>query len=154
MRYRHMTSFHDKVRHSRHNGAVNRPEDSACSRHDCHACCVETRMTLTEADVGRLEGAGFRDFARLNEDGDLELVNPSGSCMFLDRGRCGVYELRPEGCRFYPLVVDLGTGRVVRDEFCPFRDDFSMDGHSVRELKRSVEREAAEAAARRRRADG
>lgn len=137
-----------------HNGAVDGHEDSPCRRHDCHACCVETRMTLTEADVERLEGAGFRDFARPNGDGDLELVNISGSCVFLDWGRCLAYELRPEGCRFYPLVVDLGTGRVVRDEYCPYRDDFSMDGSSVRELKRSVEREAAEAVARRRRTDG
>jgi hypothetical protein len=110
-------------------------------------------MTLTEADVERLEGAGFRDFVHLNEDGDLELVNLSGCCVFLDRGQCRVYELRPEGCRFYPLVVDLGTGRVVRDDYCPYRDDFSMDGSSVRGLKRSVEREAAEAVARRRRTD-
>ncbi len=134
-----------------HNGAVDGHINNPCHRHDCHDCCVETRMTLTEADVHRLEGAGFRDFAHLNGDGDLELVNISGSCMFLDRERCRVYELRPEGCRFYPLVVDLGTGRVVRDEYCPYRDDFSMDGRLVRELKRSVEREAAEAVARRRR---
>jgi len=137
-----------------HNISVDGHEDSPCRRHNCHACCIDTRMTLTEADVVRLEGAGFLDFARLNQDGDLELVNCSGSCVFLDRGRCRAYHLRPEGCRFYPFVVDLGTNRAVRDDFCPHGDEFVLDRVTVRELKRSVEQEAAEAAARKRRMDG
>jgi Fe-S-cluster containining protein len=107
-------------------------------------------MTLTEADVARLEEAGHADFVRLNEAGDLEMVNRDGACVFLRRGRCGVYHQRPEGCRFYPFVVDLGSGRVVRDDFCPYADEFSSNEEVVRELKRSVEREGAEARRRRR----
>ena len=106
-------------------------------------------MTLTEADVERLRGAGHRDFARVNGDGDLELVNREGRCVFLEDGRCRAYEVRPEGCRLYPLVLDLGDGRVVRDLFCPYRDEFPVTAERVRRLRRSVELEAIEARRRR-----
>jgi Fe-S-cluster containining protein len=52
-------------------------------------------MTLTEADVERLRSAGYQDFARVNGDGDLELVNRDGRCVFLEDGRCSVYRVRP-----------------------------------------------------------
>jgi len=107
-------------------------------------------MTLTEADVARLERAGHVDFARPNDAGDLELVNRGGVCIFLDDGRCGVYRQRPEGCRFYPFILDLGSGRVVRDEFCPHADEFPSSDELFRELTRSVEQEGAEARRRRR----
>lgn len=131
--------------------SVSERAASPCRRHDCHECCLDTRMTLTEADVARLEAAGFENFAQLNAADDFELANRDGACVFLRNGRCGVYDLRPEGCRYYPFIVDLGSGRVVRDVFCPHRDDFALSGTMIRELKRSVEREHAEATSRRRR---
>ncbi|HSN54590.1 MAG TPA: YkgJ family cysteine cluster protein [Candidatus Sulfomarinibacteraceae bacterium] len=127
-------------------------EPSPCRRHDCHACCVATRMTLTEADVERLRSAGYQDFARVNGDGDLELVNRDGRCVFLGDGRCRVYRVRPEGCRLYPLVLDLGDDRVVRDRFCPYWREFPVTAERVRRLRRSVALEAVEAC--RRRIDG
>ena len=111
-------------------------------------------MTLTEADVTLLESAGFSDFARLNPNGDLELKNRDGRCVFLEDGRCGVYDLRPDGCRLYPLVLDLGLDRVVRDDFCPHYEDFLIDPDRAARLRRSVARESTEAAKRRRRNSG
>jgi len=128
--------------------------DNPCRRHECHLCCYETRMTLTEADVDRLTNAGFAGFVRENRAGDLELVNRDGWCVFLDGGDCGVYDLRPDGCRLYPLVLDIGSGRVVLDDFCPHRIEFPIDVDRAVELRRSVATENAEAAARRRRAGG
>jgi Fe-S-cluster containining protein len=110
-------------------------------------------MTLTEADVVRLEGAGFDDFVRRDHDGDLVLVNRAGACVFLDDGVCRSYEVRPEGCRAYPLVLDLNRDRVVLDELCPHRSEFSFGEDDVEHLKLSVHREEAERH-RRRRADG
>jgi Fe-S-cluster containining protein len=107
-------------------------------------------MTLTEADVARLEGAGYRDFFRHNPDGDLELRNRRGRCVFLAGGRCRAYSERPEGCRLYPLVLDLGSDRVFRDDFCPHREEFPVVASAVDRLRRSVACEAAEAVRRRR----
>jgi hypothetical protein len=111
-------------------------------------------MTLTGSDVARLEAAGFSGFTREDRNGDLELVNRNGWCVFLDGASCGVYDLRPDGCRLYPLVLDIGSGRVVLDEYCPHRAEFPIEADRVAELRRSVAQENAEAAARRRRVDG
>lgn len=137
-----------------HNNNAMTDTVNPCRRHDCHTCCVDTRMTLTEADISRLESVGFSDFARENRDGDLELRNSEGRCVFLEDGRCGVYHRRPDGCRLYPLVLDLGLDRVVRDDFCPHQGEFSIDPDRAARLRRSVARETAEAAKRRRRNSG
>lgn len=107
-------------------------------------------MTLTEADVARLEAAGHTGFMRLDNRGDLMLVNRAGACVFLEEGRCRVYDVRPEGCRFYPLVLDLVLDRVVRDDGCPHCAEFSAGPGLARQLRLSVAREEAEASRRRR----
>lgn len=111
-------------------------------------------MTLTEADIGRLHGAGFKNFARLNADGDVELLNRDGRCVFLLEGRCTAYAERPEGCRLYPLVLDLGSGRVVRDRLCPHREEFPITAQQTERLRRSVAQEEIEAGDRRWGVDG
>jgi Fe-S-cluster containining protein len=116
-----------------------------CREHGCTECCIDTRMTLTEADVARLEASGATDFARLNAAGDLELVNRDGRCVFLGDQGCRVYSIRPEGCRLYPLILDCRSGQVVRDGFCPHADEFPVDAAHARTLRRSVEREETEA---------
>jgi Fe-S-cluster containining protein len=121
------------------------PADDPCARHGCHLCCLDTRMTLTEGDVARLEAAGFKDFFRLNTEGDLELRNHGGRCVLLDGGRCSAYAARPEGCRLYPLILDLQSDRVVRDEYCPHRGSFPITTGEAERLRRSVAVERIEA---------
>lgn len=120
-------------------------EVSPCRAHSCDRCCWRTRMTLTAADVERLRAAGRRRFSRRNRDGIPQLVNRAGHCVFLVGGRCSVYEIRPEGCRLYPLILNLGTNRVERDDFCPWADEFVFDIGDERRLRRSVAAEEHEA---------
>ncbi len=126
---------------------------SPCREHDCHLCCVGTRMTLTEADVERLRSTGARRFSRRNRDGVPQLVNRGGRCVFLIDGQCSVYEHRPEGCRLYPLILDLDVDEVVRDDFCPWRDEFEFSVDDEHRVRLSVEAERLEAARRRRMRD-
>jgi Fe-S-cluster containining protein len=111
-------------------------------------------MTLTVRDVKRLERAGCRDFLRRTAGGELQLVNLDGRCLFLDRGRCEIYPFRPEGCRLYPLVLDLADGRVVKDTDCPHHREFELNEDAADRLRRSVAREAVEARMRLRTHDG
>ena len=124
-----------------------------CFYHDCHICCLNTRMTLTEADAARLEAVGHRDFFFVNDDHDLQLINVDGHCIFLVDGRCSVHDDRPEGCRLYPLILDLSVDRVVLDAFCPWAKEFTFTQDDRVELRRSVtdeEREGRLRASRRR----
>ena len=116
-----------------------------CVDHDCHICCLETRMTLTEDDVARLEAAGHRDFFFLNDDFDLQLLNIDDHCIFLVDGRCSVRDHRPGGCRFYPLILDLSVDRVVLDGTCPWAGDFRFSQDDRVELRNSITDEAREA---------
>ena len=115
-----------------------------CFSHGWHLCCVNTRMTLTEADAARLAALGHDDFYIVNDDHDLQLVNVDGHCVFLVDGRCSVHQDRPDGCRFYPLILDLSVDRVVLDSFCPWASefDFTVDDHV--QLRRSVVDEEGE----------
>ena len=124
-----------------------------CFEHDCHACCLNTRMTLTEADAARLEAVGCQDFFFVNDDDDLQLVNVDGHCIFLVDGWCSVHDDRPEGCRLYPLILDLSVDRVVLDAFCPWAKELTFTQDDTVQLRRSVtdeEREGRLRASRRR----
>ncbi len=98
-----------------------------CSR--CGECCRDTRMPLTERDVRRLAEAGFdpAEFTVL-DGGVVRLRNVGGYCYFYDKKRraCRVYELRPEGCRLYPVVFVEGYGVGV-DGRCPMAHTVSEE---------------------------
>lgn len=134
----------------RHNSGVINDAENPCQRHGCHVCCVDTQMTLTRADVTRLENAGFSGFFRQDRFFDLVLKNSGGQCIFLCAGLCRVYEVRPEGCRLYPLVLDLSRNRVARHDLCPHRREFAIAGDDADRLRRSVAQETMEATQRRR----
>ena len=121
---------------------------SPCRELQCSACCVETAMTLTEADVRRLRGLGHTGFWRQTASGDLQLLNRGGRCVFLTAEGCSVYDDRPEGCRLYPLVLDTERDVVRHDGFCPIADRFPITVELAAQLRRSVEAEAREAARR------
>jgi len=101
-------------------------------------------MTLTEADAARLEAVGRLRFFFVNDGLDLQLVNVDGHCIFLIDGRCSVHDDRPEGCRLYPLILDLSVDRVVFDAFCPWAKEFSFTQDDRVQLRRSVTDEESE----------
>ena len=109
-----------------------------CLGAGCHDCCVDTRMPLCLADIRRLRRLGYRmdDFLVLVH-GERRLRNVDGRCFFLGDSGCSVYEIRPAGCRFYPLVIDTG-GWARIDQSCRFRDRFTVDAMDVDRLWRFV----------------
>ncbi len=95
--------------------------DGACN--DVRLCCTDTEMTLTRSDIRRIEALGFRadEFTRQAPDGFVELRNVDGLCYFYDPEKkvCRIYEHRPEGCRYYPVVYDYRMKTCVVDRDCP-----------------------------------
>jgi Fe-S-cluster containining protein len=125
--------------------------ENPCLANDCHRCCLKTRMTLTEADRERLDAAGCQDFFFVNDDHDLQLINVDGHCIFLIDGRCSIHDDLPEGCRLYPLILDVSVDRVVLDPFCPWAKVFTFTQDERVQLRKSVAEEENEA---RKRASG
>ena len=75
-------------------------------------CCKRTTYKLTKQDVERLGsllvGAVFK-----TQDGHLQLKQP---CPFLIDNKCSIYNIRPVGCRLYPVVWNNG---LTTDHNCP-----------------------------------
>jgi len=96
-------------------------------------------MILLPSDIERIERHGCRGFYEFR-DGFYRLRNVDGRCMFLRSGRCGIYEVRPLGCRVYPLVI-VGEGVVEVDNFCPLLRRIPCEEivKGVEELKKFVE---------------
>jgi Fe-S-cluster containining protein len=103
-------------------------------------------MVLSQADVDRLVAKGHKqaDFSETDEDGFVKLRNVDATapdegkhCFFLRESRCSVYADRPEGCRWYPVILS-DSGKVVRDEDCPHRQEFPVPPAAERKLLKIV----------------
>ena len=77
-------------------------------------------MQISPRDVRRLRKRGYgpADFST-EKEGFQTLKNVNGVCYFFDAKNkaCKVYEDRPEGCRYYPIVysIDQHMPTVDRD---------------------------------------
>lgn len=97
---------------------------------ECWVCCLETEMTLSNSDVVRIEQDGYskKDFL-IEKEGFLVLRNLEGHCYFLENERCLIYKIRPQGCRFYPLIYDFETSEILIDELCARHTEFDVDDY-------------------------
>lgn len=93
---------------------------------DCGKCCLETEMILSQEDVKRIiknfEGdIKQEDFCYFSSDGYLQLKNNDHHCYFFDMPSkmCIIYDFRPQGCKFYPLIYDMKENKCTLDEDCP-----------------------------------
>jgi Fe-S-cluster containining protein len=93
---------------------------------ECGLCCMNTEMFISENEIKlilqNLEGeVEPSDFCFLNADGFYQLKNVNGVCYFFNKHKCKckIYEFRPKGCLFYPLVYDTYMSVCIIDKDCP-----------------------------------
>ena len=93
---------------------------------NCGNCCRETEMIMSTQDIARIKDKysrtmGSINFVKKTVDGLFQLRNVNGNCVFFDptTGLCKIYDVRPEGCRFYPLIYDIDEKLCVLDQDCP-----------------------------------
>lgn len=95
--------------------------DGTCEK--VKLCCTETEMTLTREDVRRISALGHvkEDYLERTSDGFCQLRNVNGNCYFYDveNGLCTIYNARPEGCRFYPIIYNMRKRKCAVDADCP-----------------------------------
>jgi Fe-S-cluster containining protein len=98
-------------------------------------------MILSENDVEKIlrnisSVGGFSDFAEKKEKGMLQLRNIDDHCIFFDPTckSCKIYDFRPKGCRFYPLVYDLNAKKCFLDDDCPRRNLLYQDRLELKDI--------------------
>jgi Fe-S-cluster containining protein len=94
-------------------------------------------MELSQVDLARIhqwmgEHTNVDDFS-IEVNGMRILQNHNGHCIFLDprNKTCTIYDIRPVGCQFYPLIFDVERNRCVLDAVCPKRSQF-YPGNAIR----------------------
>lgn len=117
---------------------------------DCAVCCLESEMELSLEDINVIERNNVNnwkreDFCNFHQD-YYRLRNLNGHCFFLniETKKCKIYDFRPMGCRFYPLIFDLIKNRCKFDNDCPYKKDFPLNIEKnkilCKELKKWVKR--------------
>jgi len=98
-------------------------------------------MLLLDEDVRRIVGLGFKEqFFASGSDGYRVLKNSSaGRCVFHDGKQCTIYENRPEGCKLYPVVFDENLMLPMKDELCPYRDEFAVSWKTKVKLRETYQ---------------
>jgi Fe-S-cluster containining protein len=93
---------------------------------NCALCCMDTEMPLSNKDIDLIlnkSGSDLRreDFLVMNANGVPQLKNIDGHCFFLNpkTRMCQIYDFRPSGCCFYPIIYDLEKQKCVYDNDCP-----------------------------------
>ncbi|MHB8566742.1 MAG: YkgJ family cysteine cluster protein [Nitrososphaerales archaeon] len=109
---------------------------NVCKSHRCVSCCYDTEMPLLDEDVKRIIGLGFKEqYFAARSKGFKVLKNSSeGRCVFHDGKQCTIYENRPAGCKLYPIIFDEDLSLPVRDELCPYRNEFGLSAKAKKEL--------------------
>ncbi|NVM29625.1 MAG: YkgJ family cysteine cluster protein [Candidatus Helarchaeota archaeon] len=84
-------------------------------------------MLLSNDDVRRIRkrtDLARQKFSYLKE-GYLYLKNKENSCVFLndETKRCSIYEARPTGCRFYPIIYDPYSRECIVDKDCSNKEN-------------------------------
>lgn len=98
---------------------------------NCGKCCYDTEMILSSQDIYLiLQNKPYdmikEDFVFKNKNGFYQLKNRNGYCVFLNptSNLCKIYKIRPQGCRFYPLIYDFYKRKCILDKDCPRTDLF------------------------------
>ncbi len=103
--------------------------DNNCE--NCGECCLETEMILSSKDIELIMKNSIYDlqkkdfFFKINLN-HFQLKNFEGHCIFFDLSskKCKIYEFRPQGCRFYPLIYDTNKNKCTLDLDCPRKEIF------------------------------
>ena len=114
---------------------------------DCGNCCLSTEMIISENDIQLILNKAHLnlsrgDFIRKNSEGYFELKNVEGHCVFFEKNTklCKIYEFRPQGCSFYPLIYDSDQKQCIYDKDCPRIHLFNLTKQEMRVTCNSIKK--------------
>lgn len=78
----------------------------------CGACCVKNRVLMDDDDFARFREANRpelqrKPYIRTEKGVKLMALQSNGRCVHLhDDNKCGIYEMRPDNCRWFPAGTE------------------------------------------------
>lgn len=110
-----------------------------CKEKNCHLCCNQTNMHLTQTDIIRItQHSPSTSFFTQTKDGCLQLKNHNGRCIFHDGTDCTIYPIRPTGCRLYPLAFDIDLQKAIYDSICSYPKSFPVTDEKIKQLHQLI----------------
>jgi hypothetical protein len=97
-------------------------------------------MLLSEDDIKRLESLGYsRKEFTVEKQGFIFLKNINGHCFFLnpETMKCKIYDHRPTGCKFYPIIYSIREKTCLVDEDCPM--SHTVTGNEIKKHCKEIE---------------
>jgi Fe-S-cluster containining protein len=97
-------------------------------------------MLLLDEDVERIGGLGYEEkfFAATSRGFKVLKNSKAGRCVFHDGTQCTIYENRPRGCKLYPIIFSEDSMSALKDDLCPYREEFRLSVQAKRELSDDV----------------
>ena len=113
--------------------------NNPCQQKNCHLCCMNTSMLLSNEDVYRINSNGYdvQMFTR-DHDGLIFLRNNLNRCVFHNGIHCTIYAMRPQGCTLYPLIYDVDIKKVIHDSECSHLANFPKTDDRIRQVEKLV----------------
>ena len=119
---------------------------------DCGGCCLSrgeyAYVYLTAGDRKHLADHlknSTREIAIKytdKTDGLLHLKDPAKDCLFLEDGRCSVYEARPSQCRSWPFWPENMKKKVWGNDIASYCSGIGQGRlYSAEEIETIIERE-------------
>jgi Fe-S-cluster containining protein len=113
---------------------------------ECGICCLDTEMVVSEQDIelvlknNSLDNLRKQNFIVRNNEGNFQLKNVEAHCFFFDvvSKSCKIYDIRPQGCRFYPLIYDGEKKICVLDSDCPRKHLFYQNPHDYKNSCKNI----------------
>ena len=107
---------------------------------DCGECCIRTEMFISRGEINTIkkqlpQSLKKKNFVFKNDTGFFQLKNVDNHCVFFDPTLklCKIYDYRPQGCKFYPLIYNMQNNNCIFDRDCPRTSLFYQDKVSLRE---------------------
>lgn len=111
----------------------------SCLKYNCIKCCINTNMILTNEDIIRINKLGFKSkYFFEKKDGWKCLKNIDGKCIFHNGHICTIYNSRPDGCRFYPIVFNKDDQIAILDKDCPYKNNLIISKIKENKIKNLV----------------
>jgi len=102
-------------------------------------------MPLSSSDIVRINGLGFSENSYMvKKNGNRQLKNQTGRCVFHNGQQCTIYKHRPEGCQLYPVIFNEDMGEAVLDSYCPHNEEFQLTPNISRKVIKLVRKLDAE----------